>query len=173
MRDVGDHTIVSWDTAMSAGELSDYSAGLVLHLKGEDAFILDVVRERLDYPDLRRKIIDLHRRWRNYTNSYALLIEDKGSGMSLIQDLKGEGIRAIGVKPTMDKVMRMNGHLARIEAGCVQLPRLASWLDDFRKELMEFPVGKHDDQVDALSQAFDRAFLKRGFMTCRPLKGLY
>ena len=124
MRDVGDHTIVSWDTAMSAGELSDYSAGLVLHLKGEDAFILDVVRERLDYPDLRRKIIDLHRRWRNNTNSYALLIEDKGSGMSLIQDLKGEGIRAIPVKPTMDKVMRMNGHLARIEAGCVQLPRL-------------------------------------------------
>jgi hypothetical protein len=32
------------------------------------------VRERLDYPDLRRKIIDVHRRWRNYTNSYALLI---------------------------------------------------------------------------------------------------
>ena len=58
IRDVGDHTIVSWDTAMSAGELSDYSAGLVLHLKGEDAFILDVVRERLDYPDIRRKIID-------------------------------------------------------------------------------------------------------------------
>jgi predicted phage terminase large subunit-like protein len=173
MRDVGDHTIVSWDTAMSAGELSDYSACVVLHLKGEDAFILDVVRERLDYPDLRRKIIDLHRRWRNYTNSYALLIEDKGSGMSLIQDLKGEGIRAIPMKPTMDKVMRMNGHLARIEAGCVHLPRLASWLDDFRKELMEFPSGKHDDQVDALSQALDRAFLKRGFMTCRPLRGLY
>ena len=58
--------------------------------------------------------------------------------MSLIQDLKGEGIRAIPVKPIMDKIMRMNGHLARIEAGCVQLPRLASWLDDFRKELMEF-----------------------------------
>ena len=164
--------IVSWDTAMSAGELSDYSACVVLHLKGEDAFILDVVRERLDYPDLRRKIIDLHRRWRNYTNSYALLIEDKGSGMSLIQDLKGEGIRAIPVKPTMDKVMRMNAHTARIEAGCVHLPRLASWLDDFRKELMAFPAGKYDDQVDALSQALDRAFINRGFMTCGPLRGL-
>ena len=55
MRDVGDHTIVSWDTAMSAGELSDYSACVVLHLEGEDAFILDVVRERLDYPDLRQE----------------------------------------------------------------------------------------------------------------------
>jgi predicted phage terminase large subunit-like protein len=173
MRDVGDHTIVSWDTAMSPGELSDYSACVVLHVKGEDAFILEVVRERLDYPDLRRKTIDLHRRWRNHTNSYALLIEDKGSGMSLMQDLKAEGIRAIPVKPIMDKVMRMNGHLARIEAGCVHLPRQAPWLDDLRKELMEFPVGRFDDQVDAFSQALDRAFLKRGFMTCRPLKGLY
>jgi len=130
------------------------------------------VRERLDYPDLRRKIIEVHRRWKNNTNSYALLIEDKGSGMSLIQDLKGEGIRAIPVKPIMDKVMRMNGHAARIEAGCVHLPRLASWLDEFRKEIMAFPAGKYDDQVDALSQALDRAFLNRDFMICRPLKGL-
>lgn len=173
IRDVGDHTIVSWDTAMTAGELSDYSACIVLHLKGEDAFILDVLCERLDYPDLRRKIIDVHRRWRNYTNSYALLIEDKGSGMSLIQDLKGEGIHAIAVKPTMDKVMRMNAHTARIEAGCVHLPRLASWLDDFRKELMAFPACKYDDQVDALSQALDRAFLHRDVFYCGPLKGLY
>ena len=30
--------------------------------------------------------------------------------------------------------MRMNAHTARIEAGCVHLPRLASWLDEFRKE---------------------------------------
>lgn len=51
IRDVGDHTIVSWDTAMSAGELSDYSACVIVHRKGDDAYILDVVCERLDYPD--------------------------------------------------------------------------------------------------------------------------
>ena len=173
IRDVGDHTIVSWDTAMTAGELSDYSACVVLHLKGENAFILDVVCERLDYPDLRRKIIDQHRRWRNYTNSYALLIEDKGSGMSLIQDLKGEGIRAIAVKPTQEKVMRMNAHTARIEAGCVHLPRLASWLDNFRKELMAFPACRYDDQVDAFSQALDRAFLRRPTMQIYGVPGMY
>ena len=173
LRDVGDKTIVSWDTAMSAGELSDYSACVVLQVKGEIAYVLDVVRERLDYPDLRRNIIEVHRRWKNYTNSYALLIEDKGSGMSLIQDLKREGIRAIPVKPTMDKVMRMNAHTARIEAGCVHIPRRASWLDEFRKEIMAFPAGKLDDQVDALSQALDRAFLHRDFFYCGPIKGLY
>ena len=52
------------------------------------------------------------------TSNYALLIEDKGSGMSLIQDLKREGIRAMeGTRG--DKVMRMNAHTARIEAGRV------------------------------------------------------
>ena len=168
LRDVGDKTIVSWDTAMSAGELSDYSACVVFQVKGEIAYVLDVVRERLDYPDLRRKIIEVHRRWKNYTNSYALVIEDKGSGMSLIQDLKREGIRAIPEKPIMDKVMRMNAQLARIEAGCVHLPRHAAWSEDFLRELMAFPAAKYDDQVDALSQGLDRAFSNRNFFWSSP-----
>jgi predicted phage terminase large subunit-like protein len=169
----GDKLIVSWDTSMGPGELCDYSVCLVLQVRGEDAYLLDVLRDRLEYPDLRRKAIEVHRRWRPVTSSYALLIENKGSGMSLIQELRREGIRAIEVKPEGDKIMRMNAHTARIEAGYVHIPRRASWLDEFRKEIMAFPVGKYDDQVDALSQALDRAFLHRGFMTCRPLKGLY
>ena len=108
-----------------------------------------------------------------YPPSYALLIEDKGSGMSLIQDLKREGIRAIPVKPTTDKVIRMNAHTARIEAGCVHLPRHAAWLDEFRRELMLFPAGKHDDQVDALSQGLDRAFNYRKRATTGTVVGLY
>jgi len=48
---------------------------------------------------------------------------------------------------------------ARIEAGDVYIPTVARWLDDFRNELMAFPNGKHDDQVDALSQLLN---FKRG-----------
>ena len=136
----GDKLIVSWDTAMSAGELCDYSACVVLQVKGENAYLLDVLRDRLEYPDLRRKVIEVHRRWRSVTSSYALLIENKGSGMSLIQELRREGIRAIEVKPEGDKIMRMNAHTAKIEAGYVHIPRRASWLDEFRKEIMAFPV---------------------------------
>ena len=169
----GDKLIVSWDTAMSAGELCDYSACVVLQVKGENAYVLDVRRDRLEFPDLRRKVIEVHHRWRSVTSSYALLIENKGSGMSLIQDLMREGIRAIEVKPEGDKIMRMNAHTAKIEAGYVHIPRRASWLDEFRKEIMAFPVGKYDDQVDALSQALDRAFSNRNFMYCGPIKGLY
>lgn len=68
--------------------------------------------------------------------------------------------------------MRMNAHTARIEAGCVHLPRTASWLGNFRKELMAFPACRYDDQVDALSQALDRAFLYRPVGSWGPLKGL-
>ena len=75
-----------------------------------------------NFPDLRRKVIEMHRRWHAHTSNYALLIENKGSGMSLIQDLKREGIRAIAVKPEQDKIIRMNAHTARIEAGYVHLP---------------------------------------------------
>jgi predicted phage terminase large subunit-like protein len=143
---------------MSAGELCDYSVCVVLQVRGEAAFVLDVVRERLDYPDLRRKIIEVHHRWRPVTTNYALLIENKGSGMSLIQDLKGQGIYAVAVKPKGEKIIRMNAHTARIEAGSVHLPRRAPWLEEFRKEIMAFPAARYDDQIDALSQALDRAF---------------
>ena len=76
------------------------------------------------------------------------------------------------MKPEGDKIMRMNAHTAKIEAGYVHIPHRASWFDELRKEIMAFPAGKYDDQVDALSQALDRAFLHREVFYCGPLKGL-
>jgi predicted phage terminase large subunit-like protein len=158
---------------MSSKELSSYSACVVLQIRGETTWVLDVLRERLEYPELRRKVIELHHRWRKACNGYELVIENKGSGMSLIQDLRDENIHAIKVDPEGDKVMRMNTQTARIEAGSVSLPRSASWLDEFRRELMAFPAGRYTDQVDALSQALDRAFSRRrGEWSCQHLVGL-
>jgi predicted phage terminase large subunit-like protein len=104
----------------------------------------------------------VHKRWRHAVNDYALLIENKGSGMSLIQDLKNDHIHAIAVDPEGDKVMRMNQQTARIEARSVWLPRRAPWLDEFRHEVMAFPAGRYSDQVDALSQGLNRAFDRSG-----------
>jgi predicted phage terminase large subunit-like protein len=157
----GDRTIVSWDTALSANELSSYSACVVVQVRGESVYVLDVFRDRLEYPELKRKVIEFHRRWRACTSDYALLIEDKGSGMSLIQDLKTEHIHAVAVHPKEDKVIRMNAQTARIEAGSVLLPRRAHWLDDFFQEVLAFPASRHTDQIDALSQALNHAFNRR------------
>jgi predicted phage terminase large subunit-like protein len=102
------------------------------------------------------------------------VIEDKGAGTSLIQDLKRENIHAIAIKPEGDKVMRMNKHTARIEAGSVFLPRQAPWLDAFRTELLAFPAGLHDDQVDALSQALEHVLNgKRRQIVVAGLRGCY
>jgi predicted phage terminase large subunit-like protein len=156
-----DRIVVSWDTAMSSNELSGYSACVVAHARKDTVHILHVFRDRLEYPELRRKVIDMHERWRHW--NYALLIENKGSGMNLIQDLRQIKIHAIPIFPDGDKIMRMNRQTARIEAGSVLLPERAPWLNDFRSELMAFPGGRHNDQVDALSQALDRAFNYRGY----------
>jgi predicted phage terminase large subunit-like protein len=57
-----------------------------------------------------------------------------------------------------DKVMRMHGQTARIEARSVWLPKQAPWLDEFRREILAFPAGLHSDQVDAFSQPLHRAY---------------
>ena len=154
----GDTIIVSWDTAMSSNQLADFSACVVLLVRGETVYVLDIIRARLEYPDLKRAVILHHRRWRQAGVAYNLLIENKGSGLSLVQDLYRENIHAIGVDPDGDKIMRMAAQTAPIEAGAVHLPLNAPWLDEFKKEVLSFPKGRHDDQIDALSQGLQRAF---------------
>jgi predicted phage terminase large subunit-like protein len=153
-----DKLIISWDTALSSSQLADYSACIVLLVRKESIYVMDVVRARLEYPDLKRAVLEHHQRWRRAGCSYALLIEKKGSGLSLIQDLKRQDIHPIGVNPEAEKVLRMAAQTAPIEAGAVHLPARAAWLEEFRKEILSFPMSKHDDQIDAFSQALQRAF---------------
>ena len=142
--------IQSWDTASKAGELNDYSVCTTWLKKGDDFYLLDVLRERLDYPHLKMRVIDMARRFA----AHSVLIEDKGSGLQLIQDLQFQktGVRPISITPEADKITRMSSQSAQIEAGHVILPESAPWLDEFKAEIMAFPNGRFDDQVDSLSQ---------------------
>jgi predicted phage terminase large subunit-like protein len=166
----GDRLIVSWDTAMSSNQLADFSVCVVLLVRGETVYVLDVIRAQLEYPDLKRAVLSQHRRWRQTAPGYSLLIEKKGSGLSLIQDLYRENIHAIGIDPDGDKIMRMAAQTAPIEAGAVHLPVNARWLDEFKKEVLSFPKGRHDDQIDALSQGLQRAFAPK---PPTPIFGVY
>jgi predicted phage terminase large subunit-like protein len=98
---------------------------------------------------LRRGLAAEHR-------ATTVLIENAGPGMNLLQDLRAampQGMtRPIGVKPEGSKVDRMAAQSAKIEAGHVHLPNSAPWLGDFLTELLSFPNGRHDDQVDSVSQ---------------------
>jgi predicted phage terminase large subunit-like protein len=144
----------SWDTANKVTEISDYSVCGTWGRQGDNFYLLDVRRERMDYPELKRALRQQYARFRP-TN---ILIEDKASGTQLIQELIRDGLHGVTrYEPTMDKQMRMFSVTNMIENGFVWLPSEAPWLDTYLRELISFPASKHDDQVDSTSQALDWA----------------
>ena len=151
-QDPGNHITQSWDIAMMTGDANDYSVCTTWQMIKSDYYVLDVFRARLQYPDLRRKLASLAAKH----GAGTILIENAGPGMALLQDLWRDlprgMIRPIGRKPEGSKADRMVAQSAKIEAGHVHLPREADWLDSFLLELLAFPNGRHDDQVDSVSQ---------------------
>jgi len=147
-----DRIIQSWDMASKATELSDYSVCQTWQVKGSHYYLLDVLRARLDFPNLKRSVIEQARQYRVHT----ILMEDTALGTPLIQEFRYHtqaGVPPpIAVTPKGEKAVRLAAQSVTIEAGQVLLPRRASWLEDFRHELLAFPYRQYDDQVDSLSQ---------------------
>jgi predicted phage terminase large subunit-like protein len=122
-----------------------------------DRLDLDVLRRRMEYPELKRAAREQYERFQ----PSVVLIEDKASGTQLIQELVAEGLYAITRRqPQSDKVMRMHAQTAMIENGFVHLPKAAPWLAQYLHEMTVFPNGRHDDQVDSTAQMLD--WFKRG-----------
>jgi phage terminase large subunit-like protein len=95
-----DLLVISIDTAMKGEQLSDFSVATVWLNCGDHCYLLDLWRQRVDFPDLRYAVFELRERYPNAT----LLIEDKGSGTSLIQDLRANSIAVIAITPQGDKL---------------------------------------------------------------------
>lgn len=148
--------IISADTAFKKTEQSDYSVLMVLGTdQGGDMYILDIIRNKWDFPELKRACTTLNAKWRG-KGLRGVYIEDKASGQSLIQELRSQsGMAILPYKVVQDKVARLNAITPLIEGGRVFLPSSAPWLDDFLEEAQSFPSGKHDDQIDALSMGID------------------
>ena len=142
----------SWDTANKATELSDFSVCTTWGIAGKDLYLIDLLRRRMEYPELKREVRAQYERFR----PNVVLIEDKASGTQLIQELIAEGLYAVTrYRPQTDKVMRMHAQTAMIENGFVHVPDTAPWLAPYLHELTIFPHGKHDDQVDSTAQLLD------------------
>jgi predicted phage terminase large subunit-like protein len=147
-----DRVVQSWDTANKASELSDFSVCTSWGIKGKDLYLINVLRRRMEYPELKRAV----REQRDAFEASVVLIEDKASGTQLIQELIAEGLHAVTrYQPQADKIMRMHAQTAMIENGFVHLPKEAPWLAEYRHELSAFPKGRHDDQVDSTAQLLD------------------
>jgi predicted phage terminase large subunit-like protein len=133
---------MSWDIALSEMESGDYAACVVLLIREDVFFVLEVVRGRFPFETLKAKIMELKQRYQVST----LLIED-----SPIQSLRERSINVMSYKPDTDKRARLITQTDLFAGGSIRLPRRAGWLEEFVAELLAFP-SRHDDQVDALTQ---------------------
>lgn len=148
--------IQSEDTAHDTKTVNDYSVITTWGIWAGGADLLDVWRERVEFPDLKKQTIALAHR---DTPSW-LLIERKASGISLIQELQrdtrlpiwGKDSDKPGVIPDKDKVARAQAAVGYVASGKIRIPIRAPWLADFLSEHSNFPHGKHDDQVDSTTQ---------------------
>lgn len=151
--------VIGLDTAFKTKSWNDFSVITVAGITElGDIYILKVYREKLEYPDLKRKLVNINSVWRG-RGLRGWYVEDAASGQSLIQDMRhGSSLTILPWKPgTNDKTNRCTSITPIIEGGRVFIPEEADWLDDWEVELSQFPSGKHDDQVDSLVIVIDVA----------------
>ena len=151
--------IQSWDTAYKDTEINDPSVCTTWGETRQGWYLLDVFRDRMEYPALKRAVASLAEQW----EPHAILIEDKSSGQSLIQEMRGNFAQpVIALEPEGSKLDRLVSVSSLYEAGLVHHPEHASWLMDYESELFGYPLTTHDDQVDSTSQALKWMFANRG-----------
>jgi predicted phage terminase large subunit-like protein len=163
----GIRLIQSWDCAFKDLDTSDWVVGQVWGqaielvedpetgkktLPVSEYYLVDEVRDRMDLPTTCQAMVDLSRKW---PRARLKLVEDKANGPAVEQTLRKKVPGIVLVNPQGGKVSRANAVAPYFEAGNILLPE-SSWVEDYIKELTDFPVGANDDRVDTTSQALLR-----------------
>jgi len=144
--------ILSCDPAGKADVKNDYTAMTVLGIDARELYLLHVERGHWTVLEMQRRITTLACQW----DPTHIIVEDTASGIGLIQLLKEQTrLPVIGQHSRDDKETRLSRHEGRFEAGRILLPAEAPWLAEFESELLSFPSGRYDDQVDALMLCLD------------------
>ena len=145
-----------WDTAFKKNATSDYSVCVTAGRTVDGIVILDVWRDRVEFPEL---VVMAKAKYAQYRPN-RVKVEDAASGQSLIQALTRDTKLPIVEQTPEDsqfssypKEVRAKLITAIVAGGHVQLPAEASWLATFLSELSRFPAGEHDDIVDAFVYA--------------------
>lgn len=151
--------VQSWDLTFKDGASSDYVVGQVWLRVGAKAFLLDQVRERLNFTDTLAAIHALSAKW---PQAVAKFIEDKANGPAAINSLRQNGVMGlIPIEPEGSKYARAAAISPLVESGNVVLPAvgLLPNVADLLEEAKTFPNSTHDDTIDAMSQAVNRILL--------------
>jgi predicted phage terminase large subunit-like protein len=162
--------VQSWDCSFKDSRDSDYVVGQVWWSAGSGYYLVDQVRERMDFVGTREAI---RRMSLKHPQATAKLIEDRANGPAVIASLRDEIDGIIPFEPKDSKLGRLHAVSPLFEAGNVFLPESAPWVGDFVEELIRFPGGLHDDQVDACTQAllYFRGQFNNVFMYYKELFG--
>jgi len=150
-----DEVIQSWDMTFKDTKKSDFVVGQVWARFGASVYLLDQIRDRLDFPATQQAVKALSAKW---PQSFAKFVEDKANGPAIIAQLQSTVPGLIPITPMDSKYARASSVAPYVEAGNVWLPdpSLAPWIDDYVAEHSAFPNASNDDQVDTTSQALNR-----------------
>ena len=143
-------TIIAWDCASSIKNTAAYSCAAVWSRCGNNFYLRDLRRGRVEFPTLVAWAHALNARYPDALN----VIEDASNGSPLIQVLRSETeypIYAQGVH--RDKMSRLNAVMHLIANKRCFLPNGMPWLVDWLKEHDRFPSTTYKDQVDTTSLA--------------------
>ena len=144
--------VLSCDPAGKTGIKNDYTAMTLVGIDARQMYLLHVERGHWSVLEMQKRITAIASQW----EATHIIIEDTASGMGLIQLLKEQTqLPVIGQHSTDNKETRVSRHEGRFEAGRILLPTEAPWLADFENELLAFPSGRYDDQVDAVMLCLD------------------
>ncbi len=142
----------SWDTSFKSGCDNDFSVCTTWGVNSAGYYLLWVWRGKVEFPELKRRVEWLASQFK----PSVILVEDRASGQSLIQELKhSNNLPILPIKVDADKESRAHAVTPLVEAGKVFLPESAPWFNDYVDELSMFPNGMHDDAVDSTTQALN------------------
>lgn len=149
------------DSAYKAGVSSDYSVGALWgKCYDGNAWLIDVKRARLEFPELVEFVISMREKHMKYKPP--VIVEDRSSGQALVPILRKRGVLAMpwkhnikGLRSSASKIARMEAITPLVEAGRAWIPARAPWRDDWLAEHRAVPTGAHDDMVDTTVMALD------------------
>lgn len=143
--------VQSWDFAEEDGPENDYTVGTTWLSTGSGEYLLDVVRRKMLTPESFRAVRESAIRWR----PDLILCEQTSGGVYVVQQAQASTklpILGIKIQGKGNKVFRTRGVSHMWETGRVFHPINAPWLKDYEDELVSFPTGANDDQLDSSTQ---------------------
>ena len=146
----------AWDLAIGQRDRNDYSVGIVVGVDEYDnLYVVDVVRGKYDGFELVEQILDLYETWRPGIVGIERGHIEMALGPFLQKRTRERGLSEAYFKDLKvgrrDKEARARAIQGRMQQGMVYFPKDAVWTGTMVAELLRFPNGTHDDQVDALA----------------------